>query len=303
MVAALLAQHSAVDPALPQAIKLYEKKLPRQSLDALSKCKPSGEVSFYIGLNYRALGDHAKARENLIAALEASYSNPYLLYALIEAEHALGDKQGGLAHFKLMLERYPGDEWTHMLLGNAYYASQQDEKARGEYEAALAGNPALPNANFRLGHLDYQSGNFPLAAKHFRHELKLNPSHADANLFLGQTLHVLGQHEQATQYLRRAIALDPGSPLAYRSLAGALTALKRFEEATEVAVLGERAFPSDPTFPASLAPLYVKLGRKKDAKEAAERTRILTVRQLGQEKVIGATEAVSGNGDIGDGKI
>lgn len=257
-------------------IQLYSENRLKESLAALANCKASPERLFYMGLDHRSLGNHQEAREFLLAAFQSGYDDPLLLYSLIEEEYELGEKSAGIDHFKLMMSRYPDSVWTHVLLGNAYFSTERDREAQGEYEQALARDSKLPNVNFRLGYLAYRGAQYELAAQYFRRELDLNPDHGAATLFYGQTLKALGRNAEAIGYLRKAIALDRQSPLTYRTLAGALLAENRPEEAIALLLEAEKLFPTDPAFPARLSHLYSGLHREEEAKRAAERARIAT---------------------------
>ena len=267
-----------------QGAQLYSQKQPRASLAALDSCKESAETLFYRGLDHRALGNHRESRKYLLAALQAGYDSPLLLFSLVEEEHELGDKSSGLEHFQLMLHRYPDSAWTHVLLGNAYFTTEKDHEAQVEYQQALARDPKLPDVNFHLGYLAYRGAQYEAAAGYFRQELALAPRHPAATLFYGQTMKALGRNADAIGYLRQAIALDPQSPLTYRTLVGALLAENRSDEAIATLLEAEKRFPADPTFPASLSHLYTGLHRPDEARRAAERTRVLTAlkRQKGQ---------------------
>ena len=259
-----------------KGIPLYEQKRPQESLLALSRCPPTAETLFYMGLDHRVLGHHREARKLLLAALQAGRDDASLLYALIEEENELGQKAAGLEHFQSMLRRYPDSAWTHVLLGNAYYTTEQDQKAQGEYEQAIARDSKLPNVNFRLGYLAYRAAQYESAERFFRRELERDPSHAPANLFYGQTLKTLGRNAEAIGYLRKAIALDRQSAVTYRTLAGALTAENQQNEAVTLLRQAEKLFPSDPTFPAMLSRVYAGMQLVQEAHLAAERARALT---------------------------
>lgn len=259
-----------------KGVSLYMQKRPQESLLVLAQCPATPETLCYLGLDHRALGHHPQARKFLLAALQAGRDDDFLLYALIEEENELGQKAAGLDHFQSMLRRYPDSPWTHVLLGNAYYSTEQDQKAQAEYEQALTLNAKLPNVNFRLGYLAYRAAQYDAAERFFQRELTLDPAHAPANLFYGQTLKTLGRNPEAILYLRKAIALDRQSAVTYRTLAGVLTAENHPEESVTLLRQAEKLFPTDPTFPAMLSHLYSGLQQNREAHLAAERARALT---------------------------
>ena len=268
---------------LREAIALHALGKTSDSLKVLDALPPSGETAFYIGLNYRALGEHALAQKNLSQAWEMGFRDPYALYSLIDEDHALGDASAGVRHFQTMLREFPDSPWLHVLYANAYILKDQDDKARAEYEDALRLKQDLPIVNFRLGYLMYKNGEYARAAEYFRREISLNPSYSDANLFLGQTLRQLDLNQEAVGYLRKALALDSRSELAYRSLAAALTANGDLSGAVEVLLEAEKAFPQDPSIPAQLVKLLTQLNRTNEALREQTTFRLLTESQRNRE--------------------
>jgi tetratricopeptide (TPR) repeat protein len=260
---------------LRHAIALHALDKYQASLRILEALPASGESRFYMGLDYRSLGDHKSAQKYLAEARDLGLRDPYALYSLIEEDHALGDKAAGLRHFRLFLTDFPGSPWLHVLYANAYVQKHHDADARQEYQEALRLKPDLPAVNFRLGFLLYQDGEYISAAGYFSKELALNPAYSDANLFLGQTLRNLGREEEAIVHLRTAIALDARSELAYKALVAALREKGDPEGAVEILRIAEKEFPADPSFPAQLASVLTKLNREEEALKELEKFRAL----------------------------
>ncbi len=260
---------------LRQAIALHALDKHEASLKALKALPPSSESRFYMGLNYRSLGDHKAAQKYLAEAWSLGIGDPYALYSLIEEDHSLSDKAAGLEHFRLFVKSFPDSPWLHVLYANAYAQQGHDADARKEYQEALRLKPDLPAINFRLGFLLYKEGEYDPAAECFRKELTINPSYSDANLFLGQTLHNLGQEEEAAVHLRKAIALDRRSELAYKALVAVLSGKGDLDGAVEILRMAEKAFPADPSFPAQLASVFTKLNREPEALREQEKFRAL----------------------------
>jgi predicted Zn-dependent protease len=282
---------SAGDPAnslliLNQGVALYSLHRAQQSLQVLAKID-SAEAYFYTGLNYRLIARHNEAQSYLLKAWNAGYHDPFLLYSLIEEDHAAGDKKAGIVHFQLMLQGYSESAWLHMVLGNAAFAVEKDQQARAEYGKALALNPKLPNVNYRLGFLAYQAGEDEPAEKYFREELKIQPEHSDASLFLGETLKRRGKTKEAIPYLRHALAMDPDSSLGYGALATALTETNELPEAVDVLERAEKRFPDEAAFPGQLARVYALLDRKAEAEQAAQRARTLLALKLHKQDIPG----------------
>jgi tetratricopeptide (TPR) repeat protein len=268
---------------LRHAIALHALDKHQASLKILEALPASGESRFYMGLDYRSLGDHKSAAKYLSEARDLGLRDPYALYSLIEEDHALGDKAAGLQHFRLFLTDFPTSPWLHVLYANAYVQNHHDAEARKEYQEALGLNPDLPAVNFRLGFLLYNDGEYNPAAECFRKELALNPAYSDANLFLGQTLRNLGRGEEAIAHLRKAIALDARSELAYKALVAALGEKGDLEGAVETLRTAEKEFPADPSFPAQLASVLTKLNREDEALKEQAKFRMLKQSERNRE--------------------
>lgn len=261
------------DLRLKQAVVLHALGDPEGSLKVLLQLPASAESLFYSGLDQRVLGNHEAAQKSLSAAWDMGFQDPYTLYALIEEEHALGNKSSGMKHFQLFVDRFPESPWLHVLLGNAYLQKNKNDEARQEYLEALRRDPVLPSVNFLVGYLAYQGEQYGIAADYFRKEVAVNPAYADASLFLGESLRQLGRAEDAIAPLRQALALDPRSALAYKTLGAVLTETGRLEDAAAILEQGEQIFPSDAAFPAQLSRIFARLDRKDDARREAERYR------------------------------
>jgi tetratricopeptide (TPR) repeat protein len=254
-----------------------------EALAMLQRVPPTGKSQFYRGMAYGHLRNHAAARKALADAWRLGYEDPYLLYSLVEEDHALGDKATGMHDFQLLLQRFPNSAWIHLLLGEAYSVKGHDNDARREYRLAANVNPDLQEAHYRLGYLAFNAGDNQQAVTEFGKELDLNPTFADAHLFLGETLLRLGRTQEALKHLRKAVELNGSSDLAYHRLAAVLTQTHRLSDAAETLRQGEKKFPTDPMFPAQMATLLRRLGRTEEASQAAERARELYARKLRQQ--------------------
>src|SRR5208283_2778469 len=122
------------------------------------------------------------AREALERAFAQGYEDPYVLYALIEQERVLGDKEPGLEHFRIFYQRFPNSPFLHLLLGDAYLFKDSKEEAENEYRQALGLDPSLPVVNFRLGYVEFKNARYAQAADFFRKEIELSPAFAESYL-------------------------------------------------------------------------------------------------------------------------
>jgi tetratricopeptide (TPR) repeat protein len=237
----------------------------REALEVLTKLPPDAQTAFELGMAYRALGDHSNARKELASAYAAGQKDPYLLYALIQEDRALGDREGGVKDFITLEHDFPDSAWVYLLMGDAYLDRHDAANAMAEYRAAVAAQPSMAVVHFNLGRLAFDRGDYREAETDFREETRLDPSFADAHLYLGETLIRQARNAEAIDELKQAIALNPNSALAYQALATAEEAGGQPDAAFAVLRDGQTRFPQDAAFPAQQARLLSRQGRTAEA--------------------------------------
>ncbi len=265
-----------VVPANPElnldlGVALLSLGQPEKALLIFQRLPVSGKTEFYLGMAYRSLRDHQAARQAFAKSFALGYHDPYVLYALIEQDHALHDKKAGLADFRTFYERFPQSAWLHLLLGNAYISRHDNLHAEAEYLEAVKLNPKLPIAHFHLGLIAFNRADYSLALRDFQREVALNPTFGEAYLYLGATLRRLGRNSEALPDLQQSVAHDPNFALAYRELAAAQIEAHQLREARKTLEKGERRFPKEQAFPAQLAQLLRRLG---DTQSAEKQSRL-----------------------------
>ena len=243
----------------------------KEALASLEKTPATGESQFFRGTAYQVLEDHRAAQKSFLDSWKRGYDDPYVLYALMREDKALGDTAAGVEHFQLMMARFPDSVWVHVLLGDAYFKAGKDAEARREYTTAVRSAPDLFEPNFRLAYMDFEAGNYDSATRYYRRALAAKPRHTEANVYLGEALRRERRIPEAIGQLRRAIQLDPKAALAYDSLSKALSDAGRLGEAVDTLLSGEKEFPENSSFPATRARLLKRMGRVAEAERAARR--------------------------------
>jgi tetratricopeptide (TPR) repeat protein len=265
----LKTQPDSPELQLDEAAALISTGHPEESLPILTHLPSSVDSQFYLGMAQRALGDHKAAQQAFSKALDLGYQDPYVLYALIEQDRDLHDKEAGLKDFQTLYKRFPDSAWVHVVLGDAYMSRYEDSSAKSEYTKALEIDPKLPVIHFQLGCLAFSHSDYSLAAEEFRREIELDPAFGDAYLYLGLTLRRDGKNQEALPVLERAAALEPNSPLPYRALAVVQVNTNAVDAASETLRTAKMRFPSEPAFAAQLAVLLKQMGRPGEAEEEA----------------------------------
>jgi len=148
------------------------------------------------------------------------------------------------------------------------FESQNDwDKAAAEYQRILSQDPKTPDIHYRLGRilLSKNPADAEGAKKEFGAELKLDPNNASANFMLGEIARQAGQWNDAIDHFSAALKLDQGFAEAYLALGISLNSSGKFSDA--VAPLGSyvKMVPEDPAGHYQLATAYARSGHKPEA--------------------------------------
>jgi tetratricopeptide (TPR) repeat protein len=240
---------------------------PQEAVRALTGLQSTARIEFYRGLAYRALRDDRAAQQSFSRAFEMGYEDPYVLYALIEQDHVLGDHKAGLQHFTVFSERFPDSPWLHLLQGNAYASLHDLTNAEAEYKQAVQRDPNLPMVHYALGRLAFDRGDYLTAGEDFRKEIELDPTFGEAYLYLGVALRREGKNADALPFLEKAAERDPNFALTYTQLAAAQIQLQKLQDALHTLRIAKEHFPNEAAFPAQLSHLLERPGRRQEAKK------------------------------------
>jgi tetratricopeptide (TPR) repeat protein len=159
---------------------------------------------------------------------------------------------------------------AHELNAEAFEAQGKWDEAAKEYRTVLEQHPGLPGIHFRLGRLllskpDPGPNVGADARKEMEQELEIDPSNAGAEYVLGEMAREQGQWPDAIAHLSRAIKLDAGFGDAYLGLGASLLSAKRFAEAIAPLQTAVKLEPQNPGAHYNLAVAFSRSGRKEDA--------------------------------------
>jgi tetratricopeptide (TPR) repeat protein len=152
-----------------------------------------------------------------------------------EALETQGRWDDAAAEYKLILEKDPNLQGIHFRLGRLYLSRPKSpstmEDARREFEAELKVNPANAGAEYVLGEMARQAGQWPDAIAHFTRAAKLDPRFVDAFAGLGRSLLAADRPADAIPPLKTAVKLQPANPEMHFHLATAYRRAGRKAEA------------------------------------------------------------------------
>jgi tetratricopeptide (TPR) repeat protein len=111
----------------------------------------------------------------------------------------------------MMNPKEPPSPAFEFILGNAYYAVNQPERAEKSYRSAVARYPGFQRAWKNLGVLHYTTGRFDEAAKCFSKAVTLGDREPTTFGLLGYSLEQQGNLVSAEMAYLQALGGDPGS--------------------------------------------------------------------------------------------
>ena len=157
----------------------------------------------------------------------------------------------------------------HKLNAEALEAQGKWDAAEKEYKAILAQNPQATGIHFLLGRLllskpEPGPSDAEEAKKEFQEELKIDPTNAGAEYVLGEMARQSGQWPEAIQHFSRATELDAGFGDAFLGLGNSLLSAKRFADAIPPLQTAVKLEGRNPGAHYSLATALIRAGRKEE---------------------------------------
>lgn len=182
---------------------------------------------------------HAYSDLSTRKALELARSAPQSIPALkldAEANEAQGKWDEAENDYRKILAedpKYPGIHFllARILLSRPNPGPDFKEEAKKELQQELEIDPNNAGAEYILGELGRQAGDFDAAVQHFSKATKLDPNFADAYLGLGTSLVTEKNYAAAIPPLEMAVKLQPDNPAGHYSLATAYARTGRKEDA------------------------------------------------------------------------
>jgi tetratricopeptide (TPR) repeat protein len=164
----------------------------------------------------------------------------------------------------------PDSSQAHEIRAEALETQGKWDDAAKEYRLILEHYPDLRGIHFRLGRLLLSQPNPPAdmaqqARQEFEEELKIDPTNAGAEYVLGEMARQAGQWDEAIQHFSRATELDSGFGDAFLGLGNSLLSAKRFADAVPPLQAAVKLESRNPGAHYSLATALTRAGRKEEA--------------------------------------
>jgi tetratricopeptide (TPR) repeat protein len=161
----------------------------------------------------------------------------------------------------------PTSHQAEQLDAEAFESQENWDKAIAEYKKILEQEPRLPGIHYRLGRifLSRSPADAETANAEFEEELKIDPDNASAEFLLGEIARQAGQWEEAIGHFSRAAKLDEGFQEAYLALGMSLNSAGKFSDAIAPLQSYIKMQPGDPAGHYQLATAYARTGHKPEA--------------------------------------
>jgi len=163
----------------------------------------------------------------------------------------------------------PASPQAQQLDAEAFESQGNWDKAAAEYKRILEQNPRLPGIHYRLGRifLAKTPADAEGAKKEFDAELAIDPSNASAEFMLGEMDRQAGQWDQASGHFSRASRIDEGFAEAYLALGMSLNSAGKFPDAIAPLQTYVKMQPADPAGHYQLGTAYARSGHKQEAEK------------------------------------
>ena len=161
----------------------------------------------------------------------------------------------------------PTSHQAQQLEAEAFESQENWDKAIAQYKKILEQEPKVPGIHYRLGRiwLSKSPAEAENAKTEFEEELKVDPENASAEFMLGEIARQAGQWDLAIGHFSRAAKLDEGFQEAYLALGMSLGAAGKFSDAIPPLETYTKMQPGDPAGHYQLATAYARTGHKPEA--------------------------------------
>ena len=176
-----------------EVITLGEKRLEKEPESAV--------VHFVLSMAYYVKGDYGLQERERSLALEDEKKADAIV-----------------AWCEQLTQRFPDNYYAHLLLGSAYRAKDEANKAMESYQRAVEINPNLPDAYLGLAATYFINEKVDEAIKYFKKAIEINPNYVAAHYNLGSLYEYTGQIDEAIASFEKTVEIDPNFKEAYMNL-------------------------------------------------------------------------------------
>jgi tetratricopeptide (TPR) repeat protein len=117
-----------------------------------------------------------------------------------------------------LTQRFPDNYYAFLILGSAYRAKDDVNKAMESYQKAVEINPNFADAYLGLAAVYFLDEKVDEAIKYFKKAIEINPKHVAAYYNLGTMHEYIGQIDEAIASFEKIVEIDPNLEGVYITL-------------------------------------------------------------------------------------
>jgi tetratricopeptide (TPR) repeat protein len=241
--------HDALPLLKKAASHLVDKQLMYRALMSKARCAMSLEQT-------------ESAVEALLVLNREFPHDPDVLYSTAHFYSELGSRAA-----QELAAKAPTSHQAEQLEAEAFESQENWDKAVGEYKKILEQEPKLAGIHYRIGRifLSKSPADAEAAKAEFDEEVKIDPNNAAAEFMLGEIARQAGQWDEAIPHFSRASKLDEGFQEAFLALGMSLNSAGKFSDAITPLRSYVKMQPGDPAGHYQLATAYARTGQKPEA--------------------------------------
>ncbi len=208
-----------------------------------------------------------RSETNLKARVQAHPDDGALHWSLASIQRASDRQNEAVSEYQAALHVLADDYMLHYDFGQCLDDLGRDQEAVEEYRQALRLNPDDAQSHFHLGWDLQNLGQLPEAQQQLLQAIQLDPDSADAIYVLGLVYELQHEDEKAIVQYRLAAQQKPSMAHANQHLLGLLDAHKQYDEAIAA---GARVVMYDPQNATAIATIADCFSKKKDFHTASQ---------------------------------
>jgi tetratricopeptide (TPR) repeat protein len=226
------------------AMALEQTETAVRTLLDLNRSFPQDPEVLYLTTHYYS--DLALRASHELAATASSSPQAQQLEA--EAFESQGEWDKAITQYRMILEQNPQRHGIHYRMGRLFLTRTppDSEDAKRELEEELKVDPSSAAAEFLLGEIARQSGEWENAIGHFDKAAKLDQGFTEAYLALGMSMNSAGKFSDAVAPLESYVKMQPDDPAGHYQLATAYARTGRKQDAQGQMVLQQKTAARTP---------------------------------------------------------
>jgi tetratricopeptide (TPR) repeat protein len=190
-----------------------------RELDAIPPEARNAEVHYALGRVQNRMGNHAAARENMMAANAAEPGNAEILRDLLRLDRREKRFEESVTRINAAVEANPENAKLRLLEGEVARVQGRPEDAEKSFEKAIELDPSDLASYERLAQFHARRGRMDETAKTYERALLVKPSEARLHHLLGVLYELSGESNRAIERYEEAIRYNADLAEAKNNLA------------------------------------------------------------------------------------